>query len=338
MIFPQNSSSNWYDDVSLSINRYVAPVVLCFGIVGNTLNIFLLSQRTLRTNSCAWLFLISSISNSVCIVFGMITRIGDGWNIDFTKTNRLLCQLRVFLVFSSRTIGFWLIALATIDRWLLSSIDANYRKKSSLKNAQKGVIIVTCTSIILYAQVFYCYDANLLTAPLQCYSRTMECRLVNDLTYILMTILIPLTTTLVFGLMTISNVRQSQRRIRHLAVQNLPHTLTLSSADNPQNRLKKKTDRHMRQVLFVQVIILTILAFPQAIQKIYTTAAEYRYLDTYSDNRSFDTLIYNCSVTLSFLASGMPFYIYTLCGGDIFRNALSELFQTVKTKIARLIE
>ncbi|CAF4649838.1 unnamed protein product [Rotaria sp. Silwood2] len=149
------------NNVSIQFNRYFSIFIFIFGTIGNVLNCFVLSQPTLRINPCAYLFLISSIANMISIMFGLTTRILSGWNMDLTDTNNLICKIRVFIMFVSRTTAFWLIAFATIDRWFSSCSQYQRRQRSSLKNAQRGTISITILSIIVYCQVIYCYQSNI---------------------------------------------------------------------------------------------------------------------------------------------------------------------------------
>jgi hypothetical protein len=94
-----------------------------------------------------------------------IRLLGD-WSTDLTDTSPWLCKWRIFVLFSSRTIASWLITLATLDRWLSSSTDVHYRQMSTLKNVRDGLLIIIFLSCLAYAQVFYCYEANLtLSVP-----------------------------------------------------------------------------------------------------------------------------------------------------------------------------
>ena len=58
--------------ISEQLNRYLAIIILIFGLVGNILNCFVLSQRRLRSNSCALLFLVSSFVDLISILFGSV--------------------------------------------------------------------------------------------------------------------------------------------------------------------------------------------------------------------------------------------------------------------------
>src|SRR3984957_2826204 len=167
--------------ISDQLNRYFTIVIFIFGIVGNLLNILILSQKSLRSNSCVLLFLASSIANLLSIISGLTTRLMSGWNVDPTNMFGSLCKIRAFLMFVSRTIALWLIVLAAIDRWFSSSIELHRRQMSSLKNSKKGIIIIIILSTLLYVQLIYCYDANITDAPLECYGKTPICRRITDL-------------------------------------------------------------------------------------------------------------------------------------------------------------
>jgi hypothetical protein len=125
----------YLSNIFTEINRYFAPFIFLFGFIGNILNILVLSQQTLRSNSCGWLFLQSSIANLISICFG-------------------LTKCRAYIVYSSRTIACWLLMLATIYRWFSSCINPHYRQISSLKIAKKVSMIVIFVSLLLYLHMF----------------------------------------------------------------------------------------------------------------------------------------------------------------------------------------
>lgn len=78
-------------------------------------------------------------------------------------------------------------------------------------------------------------------------------------------------------------------------------------------------------MLFIQIILLIVLTIPQVIERTYTTL-------TMNKTKSLlqiqiDKFIYNFVILLTYLANGMPFYIYTLTGGSVFRSAFLSLFK-----------
>lgn len=185
----------------------------------------------------------------------------------------------------------------------MSSIDAHRRQMSSLKNAKRSIQITICLSIINFLQVFYCYEANLI-----------------DSQFTLLTVLIPSSLMFIFGLLTVVNIhRSSLRRIQPMT------SATMNSTSN-----NNRNQRSLLIMLFVQVILLTLFSFPQAIQNLYSNL-------TLNQNKSIriqsiNNLIYNLFFLLTYVTNGIPFYIYTLTGGTVFRKALINSFKQIRQK------
>jgi hypothetical protein len=266
-------------------------------------------------------FLFSSIAHLIFIYAGLTTRMLSGWAVDLTNTIGWLCKLRGFVLYTSRTVALWLIVLATVDRWLSSHFNARYRQMSTVKNAYRSMILILSLSALVYAQLFYCHEANLINSPLKCYGHTDLCRIVTSMSDAFVTAAMPIMFMMIFGMMTISNVRQTQRRLQPIPMSTLV-TANNGTLTNPaqEQRRSKKTDRHLLVMLLFQVIILTLLNLPFAVVEVYSslTAAQYKTpLQTAIVN-----FVLNCAVLLVYSCCGIPFYIYTLCGGSVFRSAL----------------
>ncbi|CAF2497802.1 unnamed protein product [Rotaria sp. Silwood2] len=317
---PSSSDINYItylDNLSFHLNNYLSIVILIFGTVGNLLNCLALSQRTLRTNPCAFLFLTSSIASIITLMSGVTVRLLAGWSADLTDRIGWLCKFRIFILFSSRTIASWLIVLATFDRWVSSSTNIHRRQMSSLKNAQRGIIIIICLSSLVYAQIFYCYEANLTNAPLKCYGKTIWCRLLIDLEFIFISILIPSLLMFLFSFMTILNVRQLVLRRIQLA----PSSIKIQTATMKKHTQRlKKAEYYLLLMLFVQVILFILFSSPQAIQSLYTNITRFQVKSPLEN--ATNNFLFNLFLLLTYVTNGMPFYIYTLTGGIIFRKAL----------------
>jgi len=324
-----NTIATW-NNISAGINRYFSIFIFLFGTIGNILNILVLSKKSLRTNPCSLCFLISSIANLIAILSGLTTRMLSGWALDLTNTIDWLCKLRAFILFISRNIAAWLILLAAIDRWLLSSPNARRRQLSALKNVYRGIILTIIVSIILYSPIFYCYQANLINTPLKCYGKNNGCCFSNDLSYACLTILFPILLMFIFGLMTIINIHQVKSRIHTTAAIEL-NTVASSVAKQARQSSKKKLDRRLTFMLVVQIILLSLFTLPQAIQKLYSTATTNQIQSPLTI--AINNFVFNFVLLLTYFANGMSFYIYTLSGGTLFRNALKDLIKKFGEKV-----
>ena len=307
------------DTISDHLNRYLGTLILIFGVFGNVLNCLVFSQRRFRANSCAYLFLVASTIDLISLVCGLTTRILASWSMDPTATIHGLCKCRAFIVFTSRTIAIWLIMTAAIDRWLLSSRNLHQRQMITIRNVKRSIVASCVLCSMFYLHMFYCYEANLLDKPLRCYGRSLSCNLVTDLTYGLVTISIPLIVMMIFGLKTISNVHHSRRYVRNLA------PISTSQPSGSRVQSTKKIDLHLLRMLILQILLLLIFCIPQAVQKFYLTF--HSFSSALELQIAINRFVYNLEVLLAFIASGMPFYLYTLSSRTVFRQALFNLAQ-----------
>ncbi|UJR12455.1 hypothetical protein I4U23_016631 [Adineta vaga] len=314
--------------ISMQINRYLPIGIFFFGTIGNLLNCLALSQRTLRPNPCALLFLASSIASLITLISGVTVRFLTGWSVNLSETNDTICRIRFFVLFTSRTIAFWLLALAMIDRWLSSSADIYRRQMSTLKNAQRGIICVVILSSLAYVQFFYCFQANLTDTPLKCYGKTVLCRFIYDLEFALITVFIPSSVMIIFGLLTIFSVRRTTLRRAQPVVVTL--RIQRRSANEKSSRLKK-IEHQLLVMLCVQTTLVIVFSLPQAGHSLYTiiTQSEIKSART----KSISAFVLNLFILGTYMSNGMPFYVYTLAGGMVFRKALFDGLRVILQKI-----
>ncbi|CAF3192226.1 unnamed protein product [Rotaria sp. Silwood2] len=318
-----------WNNASTTINCYFSICLFIFGVIGNALNTLVLSQRSLRSNSCAWLFLISSVFNLISIISGLPSRILSCWIVLLSERITWLCKARVFTLLTSRTIASWLIVLATLDRWLLSSKKIHYRRMSKLKNAKRGMIFISIISSLLYSPIFYCYQANLNNEPLKCYSKTTKCRIYADQIYAFFTILIPLILMMIFRFLTLSHIRKIHHRAQMLL---LPRSSQTTISTEHRQRLKS-IDRHLLAMLLIQIGFLILFTLPQVIEMFYLTITRHHYKS--SSQKDFENSIFAFVLLLTYLTSGMPFYIYTLSGGRVFRQAFLKIMRHMIQQMTR---
>ncbi|CAF3894861.1 unnamed protein product [Rotaria sp. Silwood1] len=193
------------------------------------------------------------------------------------------------------------------------------------------MLIVFIFSFLFFSNILYCYEPNLINSPLKCYGVTVACRLVTDFSFTFISIFIPVFLMLIFGLMTINNIRKSRNHIQ--AVDILTQT-TKESNKRRQRQRSDKIDYRLLRMLLVQILLLFIFGLPLGVQKLYTTITMNR--PTNNVQVAIDNFVYRFVLLLNFAANGMPFYIYTLVGRSVFRKALFKILFALKQKISHL--
>ena len=314
------------DSASNILNQYLPIIIYAFGIIGNLLNGLVLGQVPLRSNPSAACFLMSSIASLLVIVSGLTSRMMSGYAVDLTLTVDWICKMRNFLVYGGRTAALHMIALAAVDRWLSSSLNERWRRLSTMKNTRRAMIVIVTYSCLINAPILFCYSANLTGILRGCYGSTYVCRVLADSIYAFGTTMVPLILMVTFGVLTMNNIRHVRSRIETV-------TGSMMFTDKPipvqrqQRQQKKKRDRHLLKMLLVQIVLLCLFTCPHAIQKLYSSI--FPAPPAQSLDHAIQNLTFTCLTLLTFTASGMPFYIYTLSGGSVFRNALFGLLKRV---------
>lgn len=142
---------------------------------------------------------------------------------------------------------------ATFDRYLCTCSSVNSRAKSSIRTAKRFLIVILIITIILFAEIFYCYEGNVANVPVACNTQSLLCQMYNDWMNILYNIVLPSGLMGVFGMMTIFNIRR--RIIYPLSKLTLAPTI---NRVNIQPRLRR-IDRSLRKILFIQVSLSSLI-------------------------------------------------------------------------------
>ncbi|CAF4104891.1 unnamed protein product, partial [Adineta steineri] len=82
------------------------------------------SYGNVRNDTRFWMDINDQPTTSalISLIAGLSPRMLSSITVDLSDTVRWICKMRGFTLFTFRAIAFWLIMLATIDRWLLSSM------------------------------------------------------------------------------------------------------------------------------------------------------------------------------------------------------------------------
>jgi len=314
-----------FASLAVQINRYFSLIVFIFAVIGSCLNTLVFGHRALRSSPCSRFFLASSAAAIPSLLSGLIGRIVAGWAADPASRSIWLCKFRTLVNETSQCAAIWLIALASIDRWLVSSPNVTHRQMSSVRNATRSIVLTLLLSGLSHIPHTICYEPfQLPPIPLHCYGATSACRLFDDLFYASIVVLLPCSLMLVFGCMTIKNIHQSRRATRPNNIQMSIGNQQTKNLPNAQLKTKMKNERNLTKMLLIQVFILILFTLPQACNSLYATITYGR--DKSVLQKAFDQFFYNLTLLLSYMAVGLPFYMYTLTG-SVFRSTLMQLFQ-----------
>ncbi|CAF1013162.1 unnamed protein product [Adineta ricciae] len=249
--------------VTMQINRHVALLILLFGTVGNILNLLVLREQDLIKVPCTHYIYCSSMSAVVFLWSALLTRILQGYNINWPNENRPLCKIRLYILNVTWAIAIWALVGASIDRFLCSSRSATYRRLSTIRTARYYLTAIFVFFALFFAEVLYCYEASVPNVPVACYGQNFACRIFNDWMSLFMDIILPSIFLALFGSLTIRN---AQTRMVRPITESIHHTDV-----NNQIKLVRKNERNLTTMLLVQVSIVFVLDLPFEVYRLYAS-------------------------------------------------------------------
>ncbi|CAF1652385.1 unnamed protein product, partial [Didymodactylos carnosus] len=240
--------------ITLQLNRSVTILILLLGQFGNILNIYIFTRKPLRRNTCGLYILSSTIANIFSFTFGLIPYIlSSGYGINLSTRSAFICKCQSYFYYVCLILSSWFLLLACIDRYCSTHRSAQRRKFSRLSIAYRLILITTiiCFLIHIHFLIYIYYTSTNQCAVLtQTYIIFLYCYLV--IFYSLLTPLI----YLLFGILTVLNVKKSSRRIIQTVNQRTINTQLI-------------------KILLIQILSYTCLTLPYSLMNLYLLLLSY---------------------------------------------------------------
>ncbi|CAF1398190.1 unnamed protein product [Adineta steineri] len=290
-------------------------ILFALGAVGLIFNIIVFTRPSLRREPCSLYFLSSTCINLFVIFLVIPLRIlSNSFYIDLAYYNIGICKVEFFAFYSIRTISCWLIGLACADRFLHSTANPDIRRISSLKTAK-----ITIGSIIIIISILYCHMIVYMSikyAINQSGNVVSSCESENDIhrtflsiLYMILYSLCPSFLMILFGCLTLNNIRQRR------------HIISRITGDN---RIARRTNIQLLRMLTAQVFVIIITTLPQSINQLYKTLTANTAKDTL--RLAEENLSSKIFTGMTFFAHSSSFYLFTW-SGSIFRKELYKFLR-----------
>ena len=304
------------NSLNVNISRYGLGLIWLVGNFGSVANCLVFGQSKLLKHPCVMYFLASSMFQLVTFNFALLTRmLYFGFNVQIVNTSSVYCKIRYYIFYIAVDVPRFYIVLASIDRYFVSSLRAKWRRCSSRKFARRLIIGNFMFWSIIYIQVLIFYEIQNGTCSFQkgTYS------LFFSIYVLIESGIIPPVMMLLFGLLTLHNIRQSRRRTNPISAS----TSAVIAQRVKSTRLSKK-DLHFSKMLFNQICLMVILNLINPCYLLYRTM-------TINDIKTplrlkIETSVDNISYLLIYLEFALTFFVYTLTS-SLFRRELNNLIR-----------
>ena len=237
--------------ITSNMSYYGSIFILVIGLFGCLCNLITFTAVRLQCNPCAFYFLLSTIFEVCSITFGVISRMAaDHLGSNLSSTSRAYCKLRAFLVSAIPLTATYLILMASIDRFMSSSVSARLRSFSQIKVAHRASILVTLIAWASCSHILVSYDLR----P-KCATQPGSYAKFDGLFVVIWLGFIPHVSMLTFGVLTIINIRRKMRRRALIA------PISGNASTGVQHRRETKTEKHLVWVNIDKRFVIVIISF-----------------------------------------------------------------------------
>ncbi|CAF0741754.1 unnamed protein product [Adineta steineri] len=293
-------------------------VIFFLGTVGHILSIYVFTRRSLRSNACSQYFLASAVAGLGVVYINIPLRfLQSVFNIDVFASSDVMCRILNWLLNWIKATPLWIVVLACADRFLSSSSSATTRGWSSTR------VVIPATSVMIFlvglSYIHLLIYSRGIAGPV-CIILPGTYRVFNNIFNLIVFVMGPSSSMLIFGLLTIRNIRQTVKRV-------LPNNIPIQAQPQSQNILQqgqKATDRQLIQMMLMQCTFFILTSSPNVVYFFYSTAISDGVVSALQAARL--NMFMSMANYVALTGPCMSFYIFTL-SSQLFRRELILLFR-----------
>ena len=306
------------------VSQVLDGLMWIIGNFGAICTCIVFSRATFRKSPCAMYFTASSFSQLFIFNFAVFIRmIQYGYNIPVNSVPSWFCRLRFYIFYVSGASARYNIVFAAVDRFFCSCQSVRLRRWSSSKVALCLIIIDAIIWALFYIQVLVFFDVK----NDKCRIHVADIMIYFNFYLTIENGFLPIIPMLIFGLLTIRNIRRSAQRAK------APETIdgAVSNTNNQSSSSSSKKEVQLHKMLINQVVVYVILNLPYPVYNLYRT---YANLSSFTGSRAaIDTFVNNLCFDMIYLCFALTFLNFLLTS-SMFRRELKQILCGYRQRIA----
>lgn len=289
--------------LATTLSRIILPIIIGIGLVGNALNIIILTRSSLLKHACSNYFLALGFNNLFYCAFLVLSLLGSGYQIYPQYNSLYLCKFLYTIQALLPFISAYLTVLASFDRFCASSTNGHLRNWSHPNVARRAIFIMILFWCLFHINTLVLCDLR-FDDYLGCGIRTKAVfnQIYVILETILFTIVAPCSMTL-FGTLTIFNTK----RVRLLPTVKASY---------------RRTERQLIRMLLLQVATYVVLNMPLCV-----TYLMIQLPIGYSPSPSFIFVLSIASFPFAF-SYATPIFLFIL-SARVYREVFLQLIYRI---------
>ena len=324
-----------YETVKNVLQRYVVPVIILTGFVGNTICFIVFIASSLKKISTSAYLAALAFSDT-----GFLFCLGIGWlealGIRFFHKEGV-CQTTVYAAFVFSFTSIWFVNAFTMEMYIAVFHPQKGPKLCTPRNARKVVCLISVIAGLLYIYAFWL--AKLVQTPLsgqkvcQMVQEDKKIAIVLSITDTILTLIVPFTM-IIFMIsrlfVHISKFYKAELESMANSVASENHADTSETRSNGavptanSSAVRQANDYHSKltRMLVVTVVVFLVLNLPSHAIKV-----QFLFRSMLSDSIQFtetEGLIQVIFQVLYYSNFSVNFILYSVCGKS-FRSALMRV-------------
>ncbi|CAF1498643.1 unnamed protein product, partial [Adineta steineri] len=193
------------------ISTYILPIIMAFTFISNIINIGVLCRRKLRLSPCNHYFLALSIAT---LIYTSVAHMNLFFSYCYgisLGASPFGCKFLSFSIYSSALFVSLMLACASIDRFIASSSSVHLRNLSKIQITRQLIVVISIATIIYISPFFIIYHWNYKNN--ECIQSSTTITIIYFSSRILLYYIIAPIVMIIFGLLTIYNIRNQIQRV-----------------------------------------------------------------------------------------------------------------------------
>ena len=315
IMFLQEATSLWTYKAGLLLQRYCLPVIILFGLVGNTLSLLVMLQpQNRKISCCVYMAGLAVSDNGALLTMTYFWVVTDGYPQPWTDFS---CKLWVYIVLLTTAGSAFILVVMTADRCLAIRFALKARVWCTAYRAKIGLAITVGCVAIVYIPI--ALMSGVVDGKV-CASFAVKSQLSLVLSYVNLVLIpvIPFVLIVVMNTLIVMTVHQSKK----FSQRNQKYSKDGEKTKEEEQEEKANTrNRQLTAMLLMVSIAYIVILLP-----ISCRVLAYMFVDYTRSPEAFAifVLLYNAINNVLFLNNAINFYLYCIAGAK-FREDLKRL-------------
>jgi hypothetical protein len=301
--------------VQQGMARYLLPITLGLGNVGNLILIGFFTQKHNVANSCSLYLLAAALCSIVGSNLAVIPTAYATYYPDPFGKYLVLCRIRLYITYVCAMSLRSLIVLAAADRYALTSSRLSLRAFSSTAVARRAIVYIF---LVWFIAGFHL----LIWASIE-NNRCLVFGLYGFVYSIIQLItlgILPTALMILFAVLLIKNLHHSRTRLREVTRQPV----------NTNVGVLRRRDKNLIVLVFTEIFITFICTFPYSIDAIYTALTN-NIPNKSVERQQIESFMFFFTVSfLLYLGYSTTFYGYMTTSKPFRREVKNMLLKLIR--------